>query len=79
MIPILTTLSTIQCPHGGTVILSTSNSVAQSGGGFFLLQTDVHQVAGCPFTVGPKAQPCVTVRWVTGGLYQWKNKIGKPF
>ena len=25
---------------------------------------DVATVAGCPFTVGQKYQPCVTVRWV---------------
>jgi hypothetical protein len=66
MIPILTTLSTIQCPHGGQVTLFTSNAEAQVDGGYFLLLSDVHIVAGCPFTVGPKYQPCVTVRWMVG-------------
>jgi hypothetical protein len=66
MIPILTTLSTIQCPHGGQATLSTSNAVARVEGGYVLLVTDVHSIVGCPFTVGSKYQPCVTARWLVG-------------
>ena len=76
MIPILTTLSTIQCPHGGRVILSTSNTTSQAEGGYFLLQTDVHSVVGCPFTTPvPKPQPCVTVRWLTGATQTKVNGV----
>jgi hypothetical protein len=76
MIPILTTLSKIQCPHGGQVTLSTANTVGQIDGGYALLQTDIHTVSGCPFTVapGPKPQPCVTVRWISGAT---QNKINQ--
>jgi hypothetical protein len=74
MIPILTTLSTLLCPHGGQVILSTANAVAQIDGGFALLQTDVHSVAGCPFFVGLKAQPCVLVRWIVGATLTKVNQ-----
>ena len=52
MIPILTTLSTIQCPHGGTVALSTSNTLCQIDGGYALVLTDVHTVE----EVDPAAQ-----------------------
>lgn len=66
MVPILTTFATVQCPHGGQVQLSTSNTVAQVDGGHLLLLTDVHPVVGCPFTVPAKPQPCVLVRWLVG-------------
>lgn len=75
MSPILTTLSTLQCPHGGRVVLSTSNSVAQADGGYFLLLSDVHTVTGCPFTVGPKVQPCVTVEWLVGATQTRVNEV----
>lgn len=68
--PVLTTASTVLCPHGGTVSLSTSNAVAKADGAPMLLLTDQHTVSGCPFQVpaGPstKPQPCVTVRWTVG-------------
>ena len=65
MIPILTTTSTVMCPHGGTAILVTANTEAVIDGAPALLQTDQHFIVGCPFT--PIAySPCVTIRWVTG-------------
>lgn len=65
MIPILTTTSTVMCPHGGLAQLITSNTEALIDGAPALLQTDVHPIVGCPFT--PVAySPCVTIRWVTG-------------
>lgn len=68
--PILTTASTLLCPHAGTVTLSTSNSLAMADGAPMLLLTDQHTVSGCPFQVpiptGTKPQPCVTVRWLVG-------------
>jgi len=65
---ILTTASTLLCPHGGQVILSTSNTRARIQESPALLLTDLHTVVGCPFTVGPKYQPCVTVRWLVGAM-----------
>ncbi len=75
MIPILTTLSTLQCPHGGQVMLSTSNTLTQVDGGYFLLLTDLHTVVGCPFTVGPKVQPCLTVQWLVGATQTKVSQI----
>jgi len=68
-IPALTTQSTVLCPHGGQVSLSTANTKVQTQQGYLLLQTDTHTVGGCAFTVGTKPQPCVLVRWVTGAAF----------
>ena len=66
-VPIVTTAATVMCPHGGTVILSTTNAEAQAEGAPMCLVTDIHTVAGCPFTLpGPVPEPCVTVRWQAG-------------
>jgi hypothetical protein len=65
--PILTTTSTVMCPHGGMALLITSNTEAQIDGAFALLLTDVHPIVGCPFApVAPS--PCVSIRWVTGAV-----------
>jgi ABC-type amino acid transport system permease subunit len=67
MIPILTTASTVMCPHGGMAQLVTTNTDALIDGAPALLQTDVHPIVGCPFT--PVAySPCVLVRWVTAAV-----------
>jgi len=66
--PILTTSSTLICPHGGSVILQTSNVDMMIQGAPALLVTDLHAVAGCPFFVGPKPSPCLTVRWLVGAI-----------
>ncbi|PXX69510.1 hypothetical protein SAMN05660489_02910 [Pseudomonas sp. LAMO17WK12:I10] len=64
MIPILTTASTVICPHGGMAQLITSNTQALVDGAPMLLQTDVHPIVACPFT--PVAySPCVSIRWLT--------------
>jgi hypothetical protein len=64
MIPILTTTSTVVCPHGGQAQLFTTNTQALVDGAPILLLTDVHPIVGCPFT--PVAySPCVSIRWVT--------------
>ncbi len=75
MIPLLTTLSTVLCPHGGRATLATSNTVAQVDGGFVLLQSDEHAVVGCPFTIPPsKPQPCVKIRWVSAAVMTKVNQ-----
>lgn len=63
---VLTIASTIQCLHGGQAILFTSNARLMVDNLPALLETDVHPVVGCPFTVGPKYQPCVRIEWAAG-------------
>jgi len=74
-VPICTTNSTIQCPHGGMAILLTSDTQMQIQGGYALLETDVHPVAGCSFTLGPVYHPCVTIRWSAGATQTKVNGI----
>lgn len=76
MIPILTTTSTVQCPHGGSVTLTTSNTLAQIDGGYALLLSDVHTVSGCPFTTpAGNPQPCITVQWTSGASQTKVNQV----
>lgn len=64
---LLTLASTIMCPHGGQVILTTSNGKVSAEGGQVLLESDIHSVAGCPFTLpGGKPSPCIRVEWSLG-------------
>jgi hypothetical protein len=64
---ILNTASTIMCPHGGQAQLFTSNTRVFACGSPALLETDVHPVVGCPFTLpGPKPSPCVRIEWSAG-------------
>lgn len=74
-VPICTTTSTIQCPHGGMAILLTTNTLVQIQGAFALLETDVHPVVGCPFTLGTVYHPCVTIRWSVGATQTRVNGI----
>jgi uncharacterized Zn-binding protein involved in type VI secretion len=63
---ILTTSSKIQCPHGGQVILSTSNTKVYANSEPVLLESDTHQVVGCPFNTGSNPSPCIIVVWSGG-------------
>ena len=63
---LLTIASSIMCPHGGRAMLFTSNTKAMADGAPVLLESDVHPVVGCPFTIGPKYSPCVTITWSGG-------------
>ena len=62
----LTTSSQIMCPHGGNAILSTSNTKVYANGTQALLESDIHQVAGCTFFIGTVASPCITIEWSAG-------------
>ena len=59
----LTTASSLQCPHGGTVTGATRNTRVKARSQFVLRSTDTYTVAGCPFTIGPTPHPCVRVQW----------------
>lgn len=65
--PLLTTASSLQCPHGGTVTIISSNTAVQAGAPL-ALATDTFTIAGCPFQipvgVGTVPHPCMTVQWI---------------
>jgi hypothetical protein len=61
---LLTTSSTMMCPHGGTVTAVPGQSQA-IGDSPVLRMSDTCTVAGCAFTIPPaEPSPCVTVQWV---------------
>jgi hypothetical protein len=57
--------ATVTCPHGGQASLLPSQSRVSAGGQPVAMLADVYAITGCPFNVGGKPQPCVTIRWVT--------------
>jgi len=63
---ILNIASSIQCMHGGQALLFSSNTRLMVDNLPALLESDMHPVVGCPFTVGPKYQPCVRIEWAGG-------------
>jgi hypothetical protein len=65
MSALLTTASTLQCPHGGMVTLVTSNATTQVNGTYAITSSDTLSIAGCPFNVGGSPHPCTTVQWVS--------------
>ena len=59
---LLTTASTLMCPHGGTVIASPGSTRAQAGAPI-LTATDSFTIAGCTFAPS-SPHPCMTVQWI---------------
>jgi hypothetical protein len=73
----LTTAATLQCPHGGTVQIISTNTRATAGGAPLALATDTFTIAGCPFQIpvgtGTVPSPCVRVQWTVTDL---RNAVG---
>lgn len=59
----LTTTTSMQCPHGGTITPSTSNKRVKADGQFVLRSTDQFTIGGCTHTIASSPHPCVRVRW----------------
>jgi hypothetical protein len=65
----ITSTSILQCLHGGSVRILSSNTRSQAAGGFIATMSDNFIVVGCPFQIPatpPIPSPCVTVRWLSG-------------
>jgi hypothetical protein len=60
---LLTTASTLMCPHGGTVT-GSPGATKVTADAVVLRATDSFSIAGCTFNVGGTPQPCTTVQWV---------------
>ena len=67
MAALLTTASTLQCPHGGSVSIVVSANTGVQAGAALALASDTFTVSGCPFQipvgVGTVPHPCVKVQW----------------
>jgi hypothetical protein len=67
--PTLTTTSVLQCPHGGTVEVVSTNTRAKAGGAFMATSTDVFTITGC---TGPV---CVTAQWTIPNMLVRVNGV----
>lgn len=70
MAQLLTTASSMMCPHGGQVQAVSSNTRAKAGTPI-LCATDTFTIVGCPLNISGAPHPCVTVQWVK------TNQLGK--
>lgn len=61
----LTTASTLMCPHGGSVLINATQQSVTAGGAPVVRPEDVFTVAGCPLNVSGAPHPCLTVEWVS--------------
>jgi hypothetical protein len=65
----LTAASVLQCPHGGVVTATTTNTATQAGGALIVRASDTFLIAGCVFTLpSGTPHPCTSVQWVTFSL-----------
>lgn len=76
MMPLLTTASTVMCPHAGMALLVSGNTEALIDGAPALLETDVHPVVGCTFFSGPNPMPCLIIRWTCGAVQTRLHGVG---
>jgi hypothetical protein len=76
MAAILTIANQIQCPHGGSATLETSNTSLLVDGEAALLESDIHQIAGCTFTPGTTPSPCVLIQWSGGASLLQVDQVG---
>ena len=64
--------STLQCPHGGSVRIISTNVRVKVDDAYAALATDQFIVSGCPFQIpvgtGTVPSPCLTVRWTLTDL-----------
>ena len=68
MAGLLTTTSSMMCPHGGTVQIVSSNTKAKAAGAYILRSSDTFTIVGCPFNIGVAPHPCLQVQWVQTAL-----------
>lgn len=83
----ITVTSTLQCPHGGTVQIISTNARVSADGNFIATMADTFVIAGCPFQIPatpPIPSPCVSVQWlvpdtrvkVNGNLTLSQSSVG---
>jgi hypothetical protein len=65
---LLTTGSTLMCPHGGSVTATATNTRSKVGGAALVCATDTFIVTGCAFNVSGALHPCVQVQWISPNL-----------
>ncbi|SOD63451.1 hypothetical protein SAMN06297387_110183 [Streptomyces zhaozhouensis] len=65
---VLSSASTVRCPHGGRVLPGPERPHAvRVAGAAVLTVAETLAVSGCPWTVNGVPRPCRTVRWADPG------------
>jgi hypothetical protein len=57
--------ATVYCPHGGHATYHPAQTRVLVTGRLAASVAGLWTVTGCPFTVGGKPSPCVTIRWLS--------------
>jgi len=67
---LLTTLTQVQCPHGGTFqVAMPQNQQSEAVEGRVLVETDVHtMMTPCGFMRGQQPSPCARIGWQAGAV-----------
>lgn len=65
---LLTTASTLMCPHGGMIVPVPSDQRVLIDGVPIVLDTDFFVIAGCPFVIGAVPHPCLFVQWIVTAM-----------
>jgi hypothetical protein len=64
--------STLQCPHGGSIKIISTNVRVKVDNAYAALSTDQYMVSGCPFQIpigtGTIPSPCLTVKWILSDM-----------
>lgn len=74
----ITTADSLQCPHGGTVQIISSNVKVKAGSNPMATAADTFIVSGCPFQIPatpPIPSPCLTVQWVSTDMRTTVNGV----
>jgi len=71
MSALLNTVSTLMCPHGGTVSAITSNTRVTASGSPLVRMSDTFVIAGCIFSTAAGPHPCITVKWIVSDQRSW--------
>jgi hypothetical protein len=68
MAGLLTTSSSMMCPHGGMVQAVSSNTKAKAAGAYILRSSDTFTIVGCTVNILGAPHPCIQVQWVQTAL-----------
>jgi len=64
--PVLHAGASATCPHGAPLTVTAAGARVTVSGAPVAVLTDAGPVAGCPFTIPNKPQPCVSTTWLAG-------------
>lgn len=64
---ILTTSSTLNCPHGGTVTASPGSAHTKAGSAI-LRSSDSFVIGACSFQISGAPHPCTSVKWIVTAM-----------